>query len=318
MELFSYILLTLAAVALSVRGTSLNTLTVVLCVSAFAALSIVVRASGYDSDIPVYVERMQTVEHGWYYFREPVVWYVQRLLFYVTKSDFSALVISDLLVYLMVATALYGLGGPAYALLSIVIFVPFVLGMQNVYRQWVASAFLLLAISRSKKTTSQAIVFYVLAVLSHSAAVFFLPLVTASTRWRLIGLIVSMLVLPVALFFGRGTRLESYTGADLGVVYFLVFVSLTALWCLLNKKRDRLWSDSAFISLFYLTYAVGVGVLLLPSSGAERLGLFGMLAAYPIFLKIVEEKMPHWFIRSGFIVGGFVPVLVFETRQFLV
>lgn len=317
MELFFYLLLLIGALATATRRELPTWRFVLTAVAAFAVLSIVVRTSGFDSDIPTYVERMSLSEQRWYYLREPILWYLHRAIFFVVRNETVSLVLSDVLIYAIICSALRNAKAPAYTYLAIVLFVPFVLGMQNVYRQWMASAFLLWAASRAEKSAGQAAVAYLIASLTHNAAAFFLPVVLAPTRWRYVSLIVFIVLLPVALFIGRDTRLASYTGADLGLVFLLLFVWLSVVWWYEHRNDRPARSGAGLLSLAYVAYAVATAVLLLPSSGAERMGLFGLLVCYLVLVRLVEYKYPRIWIRWCFIVGGFLPVLAFSTRAFL-
>lgn len=321
MELATYLAIVALAASLAVVDRPLTRrLFAFIFASVAIALALVVRFSGFDVDIITYASRMGIRSTDIYYLREPVVWFGHRIAFNAIGSQVAVFVLSDLVVITITAAALKRLRAPQYAFLAVLAFFPFVLGQQNVYRQWVASAFLLYALASSREHKWQMWGALVLAVLSHNAAVLFVAPIVAYGRgkWRIPLLILGAIATPAAILFGSDVKSEAETGLPLEWVYLAIIAS--ACFFLAMLRRGRLNDDARreMTALVFMVYVAGVSCLVLPSAGAERISLMAFGLIWAIGVLAIEVRLKErWLWRSALTIGGFVPILLTGTRQFI-
>lgn len=279
--------------------------------------------SKFDSDINTYANSMSLSTFDFYYFREPVVWLGQRYLFGFIKSEFWVFVSFDVIIGYFLFQALDRFKVPQYAYFSILIFFPFVLGMQNVYRQWVAMVLFLYSFSilwgGAGGVKSWA--FFVISTASHNVSALFYPLLlikknkfSGKTLW-----VFSFIFSFVAIVFGAKTKSDAETGADLSLVYPLLLMFFVMLIPLLDRgvfRRLRILQYKIFLGLLALSVCASA---FLSSASAERVSMFCMIISYPMLINFFEERFSQIFIiRVLFSALGFIPMLVFGVSKFIV
>ena len=148
MELIVYLYLILNTVVFAfIKNThNYNNIFFVYWLACYVLLTSVIRLN-FQMDIGVYAKSMTYEVINFYYYREPIIWFSQRLLYQLTGSTYLTFIITDLILGYLLFLALKNFRLPRYSFFSILVFFPVILGMQNVYRQWAAAVFLLYAIS---------------------------------------------------------------------------------------------------------------------------------------------------------------------------
>jgi hypothetical protein len=323
-ELGYYLAIVLLTIFFALKNTIVRneSLFKLLWFTQFLGLSCVVRLK-FDTDIVTYASSMDSSSLLLYYLKEPVVWLGQRYLYYVLDSSYLVFLIFDSIVALFLYAALRRISAPQYLYFSILLFFPFVLGMQNVYRQWVACILFLysfsVVITGGSRTKSYAV--FLLSVLSHNVAGIFLPLLFILKR-KPLGVLVfymAMLISVLGIYLGADTKSSPDTGANLSVAYIAMMVTFIVLFVALDKGIISKNSALTYkLQLIFLTIVV-TSFLVLSSGGAERVSMFAIIVIYPfIGLKIesrIKQKVP---IRIIFSLFGFVPIFLFGTSKFLV
>ena len=288
----------------------------------YVGLALVVRGN-FDADIEnTYAPAMSGTSLSLYYLKEPVVWLGQRYLYSYVDSAYAVFIIYDILVGVVLFKALANFRIPKYAYFGILIFFPFILGMQNIYRQWVATILFLYSFSLvwAKEQNLKSYVFFTLSILAHNSAAIFFPLLFIKSHnffgrlaWVL-GLFVSFL----GIHFGASTKSSPATGIDLSVAYLvLLFFLLCAIValdkCIILRPGTSVCKLS--LSLFALA---AFGALILSSAGSERVSMFCLLILFPILSFVLEEsfrqKTP---MRITFTMLGFIPMLMFPVSVFI-
>lgn len=323
-EFATYLVVVLTAIAICVKPVEDRAAPriVLLALAAFIALSIVVRASGLDMDLLNHRGHMRgTLQVNMVLLREPVVWGGMHLLHSVIRNVPATFVIVDVAVFGAVLAAFHRMKLPAYAFIAVMAFFPFILGMQNIYRQWVATCLLLFAAAYADRSAVKALIAFVLAVLTHNVAAVFagvlVPLVPA--RWRPAAWAGLLVAVPAMLFFGAGTKSGVETGLELRALYVLV-VGVIAIACIgamrITRGKWPGWDAAPFV---YHWYVVACASVLLASASAERIGISALLLLYPAVVRLPDLGR-GWQVpaaRIAIVIGGFVPMLVFGVRIFL-
>ena len=201
----------------------------------------------------------------------------------------------------------------------------FVLGTQNVYRQFVASVFLLRAISLHEE--KKALYFVVMAFFIHNASVFFAPLVFVSVikSIKVKYLLYFILFLGSFSFFlvyslGLVERLKSNidTGFDLSMIYIAMILMFSVV--LLVVKR-RLVKGSFFV-IYKILFPLSAMIPLSFTNGStasERIFIYFVpIFIYYIFYYCDLNSIKNKFLPSCVFIIFCLPVLFFpSTRGFL-
>ncbi|RUO30014.1 hypothetical protein CWE12_08620 [Aliidiomarina sedimenti] len=324
-ELIIYLLIVLIAFwfAIAPHPSMSNGVKFLLYVFVSSCLSIVVRLSGFDIDIATYADSMRFESISFYYLREPVVWFGQRYLYSVLQSDVLVFILFDVFLLICVYASFTKYRLPYYAFYAFLVFFPFIMGMQNVYRQWVSAIFCLLAFSYvfSNGSFTKRYGLYTLAGLSHNVAGLFLAplfLMSKSFLERAAGFVVLALT-PLLILFAAGSKSAASTGENLVVAYIALLVVMVIFMILSTRLRvNRHNRKSLGIAIFSI-YLVFISSVILTSTGAERVGLFSLVLIYPHLVLFIERYYRQAFLlRACLVVFGFAPILIFGVRQFIV
>jgi len=287
----------------------------------YLLLSILVRQH-FDVDINTYAASMHHTEFLFYYLREPVVWFGQRWLFIIIQNELIVFVIFDIVIGLFLYRAFKNFKLPQYAFFSFLIFFPFVLGMQNIYRQWVASILFIYSFSLFFCCSSglKKYIIFIMSILAHNVTAIFIPLLYAfnNSAIRNIFYFILLIISFVALYLGVDSKSAAETGSNLEVAYLLLLPSLVIFIFILDGlmlKKPRLLYYKIYITLFSLSF---FSTFFLSSTGVERLSMFGLMIAYPLLVILIDRMfVQKLFARALFSILGFVPLFFFETSQFI-
>lgn len=321
-ELAFYVLLMLVSVYLASRSQIQlsNGVKYTLFIFFSMMLSLVVRLTNFDADIQVYAESMRFNQLSLYYLREPVVWLGQRYIFSLLQSDVLVFIFFDFIAFNALYFAFKNYKVPYYAYYSFLIFFPFVLGMQNVYRQWISVIFCLLALSFSYRHYFNRYISFLFAGLSHNVAGVFISiffLVSKNKLEKIIGL-VFLLVTPAIVFFASGSKSAASTGQNLVAAYVALLIFFSVFMVLSSRLKIRLYERPSYVVISVGIYVSIFGGVFLTSAGAERIAMFSLMLIYPHLANFFEWHYKQRFIlRFIIIIFGFVPIFLFGTRAFL-
>ncbi|ODT83326.1 MAG: hypothetical protein ABS76_02860 [Pelagibacterium sp. SCN 64-44] len=321
LELCAYLLLLAIALVLAMVKIPAAKRPWVFWLLLATTLSIVVRLSGYDTDIKVYAAQMEERSLDMYYIREPLIWLGQRWAYDIIGDHALVFIVTDVLLILCVFHAFHRLGLPPYAYVSVLLYFPFVLGLQNIYRQWAASCLLLLAISYATDRRRIYIAPLLLSALSHNAAIIFWPCVVALRRgnWIRTALCAAGVMVPLALMYGGESKSELNEEGGLEHLYLFVLLSmLTFVWWYWSRSATSISRWRVVTALFMCIYAVFWSVLILTSVPAERSALFGMYIMFPFVVGAIESSRGLKKVyRTLLVLIGFLPLVIFPTRHFI-
>jgi hypothetical protein len=282
----------------------------------YLIFSVVIRMSGLDDDIATYVQSFGSTNLEPYYLREPLVWVGLRFINLIARQPVLTMVIADVLVLTLMAAALRNLKAPQYAYFAILLFFPMVLGMQNVYRQWVAAAFVIYAISVVGKSNAQVIIACILAALSHNVAIIFWAVPAIMTGGLIGGVAAasSLVLSPLSIVLGADSKSEAATGADMALIYPLALIVIGVLVMLFKPRLadSKIWIGASYVFGIWTSLCAAT---FLPSATAERFAIFSLAIFFPLIIAGFETQGSDGPLRRMAIsVLGFVPVLVFSTR----
>ena len=288
----------------------------------YFVLSLVVRTT-YDFDMKNYAAAMEYSSLGLYYIKEPIVWLGQRYLFNVFENTYIVFVIFDILSGIILFSALRRLQTPQYVYFAILLFFPFVLGMQNVYRQWLASIIFLYAFSFlfSKKSQWKAYLAFLVAVLSHNVAAIFLPILFINhpnLRGRLLYFL-ALFVSFLGIYIGSSTKSSASTGQNLTAAYLALLLIFLFLYLVLDRGLIKSASMLGYNLLLGIIIITAFSSIILSSAGSERVAMFALTAFFPVLANKLEDRLKHRVLaRACYLFFGFFPIFLFGTRQFIV
>lgn len=323
MELYIYSALTILALVFSLKNNFLSNPPIffVFWIVAYISLIVVVRKV-FDFDIRHYAASMSFKSLSIYYLKEPVVWLGHRYIFSWVQNPYYVFLLSDLLIGLILFQAFVNFKLPQYAFFSFLIFFPFVLGMQNVYRQWVSNILFIYSFSlvwcqggKIKTYTS-----FMFSVLSHHAAAIFVPLLFIRSNKRQGNIIWygSFVVAMAGFILGANTKSSSSAGNDTSLIYFLLIMFFPILIVLLDRGIIRRIRVYEYKSIFTILLLSGSSTIFLASAGSERISMFGLMVVYPILVLIIEDRFKRKLLpRAIFSLMGFAPMLLFGISVFL-
>lgn len=320
-EATSYALVLSLALLFCLRNTLIPNRVVFLFffLSVGISLSVVIRSVGYDSDIETYDQALRSESLSFYYWREPFFWIGARAVFQITGSSIATFVLFDTAAILMVALGLHILRAPQYAFFAFLLFFPVVLGMQNVYRQWLAESAFLLAFALAICQNRGSYLWSIVALLAHNAAIVFLPLIGLLNKRRLhrylaIAALVSM---PIALFLLRGSKSSTATGIDLAFAFVAVgsivvtFLVVTNRLTITGLHAER---SLAMVGLVTIWTALG----LLSSANTERITMFFLVVMFPVLVLQLERRISERPLARALLTTlGFAPILFVEASYML-
>lgn len=323
MELFIYIGLAIVAIFFSFTedAFSQSNMFFTFWITAYISLILVVRTT-FDFDIRNYAETMTYQSISIYYLKEPIVWLGHRFIYFWVQNPFYVFLLSDFLIGLILFRALKNFNLPKYAFFSILIFFPFVLGMQNIYRQWVANILFLysFSIAWNQSGNIKKYISFMAAVLSHNAAAIFVPLLFIK-RTNSLGQLKwygSFFIATVGIMLGAETKSKSNAGNDFTLLYFFLILFLLILIPLLDRGLVRKIRALDYYTIVTILFLSGCSIIFLASAGAERVAMFGLIVAYPIIVKLIENRFKQKALpRAVFSLLGFMPMLLFSVSIFL-
>lgn len=266
---------------------------------------------------------MKNLSFDFYFLREPIIWIGQKFVYQVTKSEFFTFVFFDFIFGQILYASLKNLRAPKFLFYSILVSFPFILGFQNVYRQWGAQCALLYAYSikenySNHKTLKESILF-VFACAVHNVAFIFLPVfLLRRKKYKFLKSITGFILCVVLIIITKDTKSQATTAMSTESLYafFLALLVITPIFLNYLKIKNN---DFEYYNLYGMLISIGfLSMNLLSSTGSERVFLFILFFSYPFFISTLEEKfIQKPVIRIFYILMFFLPILMFNVRVFI-
>lgn len=285
------------------------------------SLSIIVRNSGFDIDTQNYANAMKDEYLSVYILKEPVIWLGLRYIYQLFKNEIVAFFIMDAISFILIYKSLKNFGANQFLYFAFILFFPVVLGMQNIYRQYFAMIFVLLAISQLWNYKKIGWLTYILAILSHNVSALFLPLlVCRAKRFAKTKIIIASVLAIAGMAYVGDTKSSAETGANLTMLYIavllaLIFTNFIAYRFIISKE------NKAFLAIVGLMLMLcGAASFATGSAGVERIAMFSLVLVYPILAILIDEKFaPKFLARQILVVFSFAPIFMSSnTAGFLI
>lgn len=291
----------------------------------FTTYSFVVRNSGFDADIGNYNQYLEMKSFSIYYLKEPIYWLGSRFIYKYSDSPIFVFMLYDFLFFVIILAVTRKLGLPKYFPYAVVVFFPSVLGMQNVFRQFIASGFLLLFLSYVMIGAGYAkkLMVLLLAVLSHNVAALFFPLIFIKPQARKLSalFVLSGLAILILLPVAAGTKSHSNTGDLPPYLYLVILVMLVALYLCVLKFRVLLFSPKYTAYLWIMLYTLALVLMAMFVTGeaqAKRLGMLSMLLTLVPLISVIDLRFKNkLLVRIIFLMVLAAPTLIFGNARIL-
>jgi len=285
-------------------------------ISVCLILPVIVRSSGYGTDIISYIEYFTNplftpAQFG----SEPILYSFQRFIFGFVRDPKYVFIISDIFILNVLWFSISRLFKGFYKsedlylsekslgfiFLAIIISWPFFTGFQNLYRQFWAVSILLCAISYSKTHPKSSFSLLILSCFTHNAVAIAIPifLIYRSKRFsKKAPYLILIPSIPMMVYLSQ-FRSEFYVGEALVLSYSFFLAYIGFLFYILGiyswSKNNLSFSLPNIISIMFLI--TFLSYLLLPNSQSERMALMVYSLLIPFLLLILlpfsrENKLP--------------------------
>lgn len=251
----------------------------------------------------VYIESMKVG------FREmlSIPYYLKNILFWGTNSLFYAAGISpyvilfvwDVITFVLMIRIRKNIGLPYYFIPLFYVSFIGVFGLQNIYRQYITSVFLLYILSTSYSKQWKFFALLMVAALIHSGSLMFVGAVwIASQRKKVPGylyslMLVVMVVLSPKLF---ATDYLENTGSNFNILYLLTIILCASFciytWRMLGGKVD--FRKDILTIIYLLVIALTAYLVQGTSLYYERIGLFIL----PLMMMYTVKYIDYYRQRS--------------------
>ncbi len=253
---------------------------------------------------------MQWLSSSFYYIKEPLYWLGSAYIYnYITHSVELTLLVYDALCILLIIQACKNFKLPVFFVFLYYSCFPSFLGYENVLRQFIASCFVVYALSVlyvMKPKIKRLFLLTILPFLTHNVTILFAPIIFFRKKaiW-----IISLLFIFILMYFFASQKSASFSdGRNLTFIY-VVFLSGVAFYLYLANFKD--------FATFLLIASI-VLFAMFPDGRFERFAMLLIQASSPficlgmrIFKRKVFIKMATFFLLS-------IPVLLFSsTYNFL-
>ena len=277
-----------------------------LCFLIFSTVfSVVIRTSGFDYDINVYSRAMISDLTNFDYLREPIVWYGLRFLYWLFGSELIAFVVMDIICFSLLYRIFSSMKLPVYTYFLMFYYIPFFVGFENIFRQYVSSIFLLYAIF---SLGNSRYLYYIGALLSHNVALIFAPLVIGVRFKNNLNSVIFLLLFFVGLMYFGGAKPQIETGSNFALAFFVSIIMLAVLVAKLFSRDSRNFRDVAMLCVLVI-----FPVFITLSSGqVERFGYLILAVMFPIMVLSLEKVKPVIIARLTFCICSAVLLIIFN------
>lgn len=263
---------------------------------ALVVLSLIVRVNPH-SDMIVYIESMKVDFTDMlslpYYLKNIVFWGTNSLLYSAGLSPNIILYAWDIVTFILMIKTRRNIGLPYYFIPLFYVSFVGVFGLQNIYRQYIASVFLLYILSTLYSKQWKFFALLMVAALIHSGSLMFVGAVwIASQRKKVPGylyslMLVVMVVLSPKLF---ATDYLENTGSNFNILYLLTIILCASFciytWHMLGHRVD--FRKDILTIVYLLVIAVTAYWVQGTSLYYERIGLFILPLMMMYTVKYIE------------------------------
>ncbi|WMX35614.1 EpsG family protein [Aeromonas caviae] len=286
----------------------------------FFIYSLVTRFSGFEIDFITYAKELEIDSYDIYYLKEPVYWLFSRVVYDFFASKELTFVFFDSIAFVLVIVASRKMNLPQFFPFLFLLFFPAVMGMNNVYRQYLAYAIYIFFFSLviSKESPFKSIFFLVLSILTHNVVALFSPLLLIFNGKKRLELKVFIIytVIIMLLPFALATKSNSDTGTLGGEVYLIVFFLIILFYSFTCKFRfDDL--SSRFLHFFIYMFSLALtSFIVMGGAQSKRVGMFMlMVSLVPLILVIEKKYKQKKIVRATIYTVLIMPTFFFSSSR---
>lgn len=325
MEYAIYVYLAILTIILAFKGTTTQSkkLDYLLFVS-LIALSLVVRQTPH-SDIPVYIDNMKVslsdMLRNMYWLKNIVYWGTTSILYHLGLSPFTIFLILDTLSFWLILKARNNKNIPYYFIpLYYVCFIG-IFGLQNIYRQYLASVLLIYIYTIIREKPTLGYLLFAIAILIHNSSFIMAGILYLEQKEGAINkhlyVLTLLLAIPIVPYI-FSTDYMYNTGQNYNLLY-LVIVSILTIFIIFSirlinslKTPYHLSSQSPIYLVFF---AISAYFTMGTSLYYERL----MLVILPFLILFTANCIKFYKIRNtlnlAFAIGLIIPTFTFQATQ---
>jgi len=317
-EVFSYIALSLTCLLILFVKNNYSQLLVILLVISYI---VIVRYTGFHDDLLNYIRYLGYPIYlkigNLYYLKEFIFWIGGSFIFqFLDFNEFLTFIFFDGICLWCIIITQRNFGLPSYFILLYFLMFPSVLGFQNVYRQFMATAFFLTSLSLSYRNKDSKYFFYLLSFFVHNVFGLLLPLLFLFDKrkyskyffWS------SVVLVSIAFNFLAGTKSYSSHGLNMTYSYLAILFLWTLLIYSIKYRKERIFfqdvgqlSIALSVTLFLCYFFIG-------QSQLERLGMISIQIICPFVCLFIDFYFKqNRFITALFIISMILPIFIFSN-----
>jgi|GEM_PF-6397874 len=279
-----------------------------------------VRLNGFDADMVNYSHYIQVPLLSLFdeirYLKEPAFWFSIVAFNKISPSVLLTFIVYDYIFLIIMLYALRCINNSYFCILFMLLFFPFFLGFQNIYRQFLGGALFILSLSMLSpgKSKSGSLVLVCLSIMFHNVYGLLIPAyVVLRYRRYGIGLGVILALCITVIIFLLPVRHHENTGLRLELIYgFGVFI-LCGVFYIYRRLLPR-----NMVMAIIITFAVYlVFYLRFESLYVERFGLAIYMVFFPFIctLLISADDYLGKLLRIGVGLAFILPIFIFPSAR---
>lgn len=322
LEFYYYIFLVLLGLAFCFIRIKSNILFFILYLFSFTIFSIITRYSGFDIDMNTYASALNSDSFVIYYLKEPVYWILSRYIYDIVKSPEITFIIFDIISFIFIYNASKNMKMPNYFPFLFILIFPSVMGINNVYRQYLTYSFFLYFISLffTEAGNIKKIFFLILSILTHNVAALFSPFFFTFNKHKRLSF--KALILFILIIFLLPYAISTKSFSDSGVlgveVYILILMFIIIFYSLSYRLKFNGISAKLFYFLIYMLILLSTSSIFMGNAQSKRVGMFIlMISLIPLVKSIEENYKQRIFLRCMFYLMVVLPTFIFYSSRSL-
>jgi len=292
---------------------------------------IIVRFNNFDVDFVVYAQYM----HGFsiFMYREVAFYFLLTQLYSLVQNEIFTFIIFDFILFYFILKIVKNIPNNKSILFIPILMTsfPFIMGLENVYRQYGAVIFFLYSYTIRVKSEIKSNMLFMVSILFHNSLLFFLPILIIkkffffNLKLRIIISTLLSIAIVIILYMMLNESFSNLksnysTGLNLVIVYYSLFLFILFFF-LIKFKFKLIKIIKQFPSMFVASITLFPFVLWSESdTAAERLGMIFisilMLELFNYSLDIKDLNKAKFFRLLIFLFFS-IPTLVFTSARML-
>ena len=293
MEFIWYLVLSLVCVIHCIIKTKDSKYCALFYFLFFSIFSLITRYSGWDVDFYTYSASLKSNQIDFYYLREPGYWLSSRVIYSIINSAELTFFIFDIISFIFIWLANKNFKLPSYFPYMFLLFFPSVMGINNVYRQYLAMAIFLYSFSLilSNKGRFRSAIFSAFSMLTHNISMLFFPVIFIKySRKVSVYMIINCLFIIFILPFALSTKSNTETGNVNSYVYIIIsFLMLLFYYSSYRGKLNGVNLQLLYYQI-YMNILLIVSILSMGGTQSKRVGMFCLSISLIMLVRAIEDN----------------------------